>query len=94
MVLAAAWAFLLCFVILADIIFRALNMPLQGTKEIVANSVVMIVFLQLGFAIRSRSMLQADFLVHLFGERLQTHAACRRLPPGRLSFSPVSEGRY
>ena len=72
MVLAAAWAFLLCFVILADIIFRALNMPLQGTKEIVANSVVMIVFLQLGFAIRSRSMLQADFLVHLFGTRTQS----------------------
>lgn len=72
MVLAAAWAFLLCFIILADIIFRALNMPLQGTKEIVANSVVMIVFLQLGFAIRSRSMLHADFLVHLFGKRSRT----------------------
>lgn len=72
MVLAAAWAFLLCFIILADIIFRALNMPLQGTKEIVANSVVMIVFLQLGFAVRSRSMLQADFLVHLFGQRTRT----------------------
>jgi len=63
MILAAGWAFVLCFFILADIIFRALNMPLQGTKEIVANSVVMIVFLQVGFAIRSRSMLNADFLV-------------------------------
>jgi TRAP-type C4-dicarboxylate transport system permease small subunit len=72
MVLAAAWAFLLCFIILADIVFRALNMPLQGTKEIVANSVVMIVFLQLGFAVRSRSMLNADFLLHLFGPRLRT----------------------
>jgi len=63
MILAAGWAFVLCFFILADIIFRALNMPLQGTKEIVANSVVMIVFLQVGFAVRSRSMLNADFLV-------------------------------
>lgn len=66
MVLAAGWAFLLCFFILAEIIFRAANMPLQGTKEIVANSVVIIVFMQLGFAVRSRSMLQADFVINLF----------------------------
>ena len=63
MVLAAGWAFILCFFILADIISRAMNMPLQGTQEIVANSVVMIIFLQVGFAVRSRSMLRADFLV-------------------------------
>ncbi len=71
MILAAAWAFILCFFILADIIFRALNMPLQGTKEIVANSVVMIVFLQLGFAVRSGSMLQADFLIDAFNPNLR-----------------------
>lgn len=67
MVLAAGWAFALCFFILADIVFRAVNLPLQGTKEIVANSVVMIVFLQVGYAIRSGSMLRADFLVMSFG---------------------------
>ncbi len=67
MILAAAWAFVLCFFILADIIARAMNMPLQGTKEIVANSVVMIVFLQVGFAVRSGSMLRTDFLVGIFG---------------------------
>ncbi|MEX3010913.1 TRAP transporter small permease [Hoeflea sp. TYP-13] len=67
MILAASWAFVLCFIALADIVFRAMNLPLQGTKEIVANSVVMIVFLQVGFAIRSRSMLSADFLIHAFG---------------------------
>ncbi|MCV0429089.1 MAG: TRAP transporter small permease [Roseibium sp.] len=71
MVLAAAWAFILCFFILADIVFRALNMPLQGTKEIVANSVVMIVFLQLGFAVRSGSMLQADFLIATFNPKVR-----------------------
>ena len=63
MILGAIWAFFLCFFILADIITRALNMPISGTKEIVANSVVMIVFLQIGFAVRSNSMLRADFLV-------------------------------
>lgn len=71
MILAAGWSFILCFFILADIVFRAINLPLQGTKEIVANSVVMIVFLQVGFAVRSRSMLQADFLVAMFGPRFR-----------------------
>jgi TRAP-type C4-dicarboxylate transport system permease small subunit len=66
MVLAAAWAFGLTFIIVADITSRGLfNNPLNGTREIVANSIVMIVFLQAGFAIRSRSMLRADFLVNL-----------------------------
>ena len=63
MILGAAWAFFLCFFILADIVTRALNMPISGTKEIVANSVVIIVFMQVGFAVRSGSMLRADFLV-------------------------------
>ena len=63
MIVGAVWAFGLCFFILADIVMRAMNMPLSGTKEIVANSVVIIVFLQIGFAVRSGSMLRADFLV-------------------------------
>lgn len=63
MIMAALWAFVLTFIIAADIIARgAFNNPLNGTREIVANSIVMIVFLQAGYAIRSRSMLSADFL--------------------------------
>ena len=71
MILGAIWAFVLCFFILADIIFRALNLPVSGTKEIVANSVVIIVFMQVGFAVRSGSMLRADFLVMLLPQRAQ-----------------------
>jgi TRAP-type C4-dicarboxylate transport system permease small subunit len=67
MILAALWAFVLTFVILADIVARgAFNNPLNGVREIVANSIVMIVFLQAGYAIRSRSMLAADFLAMHF----------------------------
>ena len=71
MVFGAIWAFVLCFFILADIIFRALNMPISGTKELVANSVVMIVFMQVGFAVRSQSMLRADFLVVMMPKVVQ-----------------------
>lgn len=71
MILGAIWAFILCFFILADIIFRALNLPISGTKEIVANSVVIIVFMQVGFAVRSGSMLRADFLVLALPQAMQ-----------------------
>lgn len=71
MILGAVWAFCLCFFILAEIISRALNMPISGTKEIVANSVVMIVFLQIGFAVRSNSMLRADFMVSMMPRYVQ-----------------------
>jgi len=64
MVLAAVWAFALVFLVLADIIGRGVfASPIYGTVEMVSASVVIIVFLQAGYAIRSRSMLRADFLV-------------------------------
>lgn len=71
MIFGAVWAFVLCFFILADIIFRALNIPISGTKEIVANSVVIIVFMQVGYAVRSGSMLRADFLVIMMPQIVQ-----------------------
>ena len=75
MVLAAAWAFVLTFIIIADVTSRGLfNNPLNGTREIVANSIVMIVFLQAGYAIRSRSMLSADFLIDTFSRRARRAA--------------------
>ena len=64
MVAAAAWAFGLSFLVLANIIGRGIfDFPIYGTAEMVAASIVIIVFLQVGYAIRSRSMLKADFLV-------------------------------
>ena len=67
MVLAAFWAFILTFIIMSDIIGRGVfNSPGYGVREIVMNSIVIIVFLQAGYAIRSRSMLKADFLIERF----------------------------
>ena len=68
MVLAAAWAFCLTFFIMLNITFRGI---FDGMAEIVTASIVIIVFLQAGYAIRSRSMLRADFLVSRFPENIQ-----------------------
>jgi TRAP-type C4-dicarboxylate transport system permease small subunit len=67
MVAAALWAFMLTFVIMADIIGRGVfGSPVYGVREVVMNSIVIIVFLQAGYAIRSRSMLKADFIIERF----------------------------
>jgi TRAP-type C4-dicarboxylate transport system permease small subunit len=72
MVAAAAWAFGLAFLIMADIVGRTVfSKPIYGTAEMVAASVVIVVFLQAGYAIRSRSMLRADFLVILLPDKVQ-----------------------
>ena len=72
MVAAAAWTFGLAFLIMADIVGRTVfSKPIYGTAEMVAASVVIVVFLQAGYAIRSRSMLRADFLVILLPDKVQ-----------------------
>lgn len=72
MILAAAWTVAISVLVLANIIGRgAFDFPIHGTAEMVAASIVIIVFLQVGYAIRSRSMLKADFLVTRFPQGVQ-----------------------
>ena len=72
MVIAAAWAFGLSFLVMANIIGRTyFDFPIYGTAEMVAASIVIVVFLQAGYAIRSRSMLKADFLVEHLPDKVQ-----------------------
>lgn len=59
---AAVWAFALAFVIVADVVGRMFGYPLQGTAEIVANSIVAIVFLQFPLAIERGHFLRATLL--------------------------------
>lgn len=59
--LAAVLAFMLSFLVCADVIGRvAFNSPVKGTPEIVSISIVIICFLQAGFAIRSGGMIRVD----------------------------------
>lgn len=72
MIAAAVWAFILTFIIMSDIIGRGVyNRPVYGVREIVMNSIVIIVFLQASFAIRSGSMLRATFLTDIIPQHLR-----------------------
>jgi len=76
MVAAALWAFVLCFLVVADVSGRVLfNSPVKGTPEIISLSIVVICFLQAGFAIRSGGMLNVDTLVVRFSPRTQSWLA-------------------
>ncbi|RDV04404.1 TRAP transporter small permease subunit [Undibacter mobilis] len=66
MVVAAALTFAVAIVLLADVVSRAVaGRPMGGVKDIVGNVIVMIVFLQAGYAVRCRSMQRTDFLLGL-----------------------------
>ncbi|XWN33392.1 MAG: TRAP transporter small permease [Devosia sp.] len=63
-VVATIWVFVLAFLILADVLGRALfGEPLQGTKEIVANSIVAVVFLQFPLAIKEGALLRSTLIL-------------------------------
>ena len=73
LVLAAVLAFLLCFLVVADVVGRVgLDRPVKGTTEIVSLSIVIICYLQTGFAIRSGGMLHVDMVVSRAGPRGQS----------------------
>jgi TRAP-type C4-dicarboxylate transport system permease small subunit len=64
MIVAAVWALCLSVLIVADILGNNLyGGAIPGVREIVISSIVMIVYLQLGYAIRSHSMLRSDTLL-------------------------------
>lgn len=68
LVIAAVLAFLLCFLVVADVLGRVVfNSPVKGTTEIVSLSIVIICYLQAGFAIRSGGMLHVDMFVSKAG---------------------------
>ena len=71
--LASILAFLLCFVVVIDVVGRvALNAPLKGTPELVSSAIVIICYLQAVYAIRSGGMLETDAIVSHFPPRLRS----------------------
>lgn len=73
---AATLAFLLSFLVVADVVGRTVfSSPVKGTPEIVSMSIVIICFLQASYAIRSGGMLGVDLLPSLLPPRLRAALA-------------------
>ncbi len=91
--LAAVLAFLLCFLVVADVIGRVVfNSPVKGTTEIVSLSIVIICYLQASFAIRSGGMLHVDMFVSKGGPRTQSAFAALAALAGLVFFGLIFWG--
>lgn len=67
---AALWIFSLSLFILVEVLARGVfNIPIVGLKEIIANSIVIIAFLQLPYTVRIRAMLRADIIDNIVGPK-------------------------
>ena len=65
------WIFLLMIVIVTDVIGRTVfTRPLPGVPELVSLSIVGIVFLQIGQALRSGRITRVDILIEFLDRRL------------------------
>lgn len=93
LVLAAVLAFLLCFLVVADVLGRVIfNSPVKGTVEIVSLSIVIICYLQAGFAIRSGGMLNVDMFVSKASPRVQSMFAAFAALAGLVFFAVICWG--
>ena len=63
LITSALCMFALALAIVSDVLIRLVNIPFYGVTEYIQNTLVVIVFLQLPYAVRTRSMISVDFLV-------------------------------
>lgn len=95
---ASVWIFCLMLLICADIAGRTLlNQPVQGVSEIVANSIVAIVFLQAAHTLMSGRMTRTDLLLGWLEEERPFAAAILRLVfhgAGVLVFAFIAQGTW
>ncbi|MHB2168758.1 TRAP transporter small permease subunit [Alsobacter sp. R-9] len=59
---AAVWLFMLSIFILVEVLARLANISMAGLKEVIANSIVVIAFLQLPYTVRIGGMLRAEII--------------------------------
>jgi TRAP-type C4-dicarboxylate transport system permease small subunit len=95
LVAAALLAFSLSFLVVADVTGRGLfNSPVKGTKELVEFSIVVICFLQAGYAIRSGGMLQVDVITGLLPARVRAGLAAFGALLGLFFFGLIVWGSF
>ena len=95
---ASIWIFCLMLLICADIIGRSIfNNPVQGVSEIVAQSIVAIVFLQAAHALMSGRMTRTDILAGWLEEERPFAAGIIRIAfhlAGLFVFALIAQGTW
>lgn len=95
MVAAASLIFVLAILLLADVVTRAaIDRPLRGAGDIVGHAIVMIVFLQAGYAVRCRSMVRTDFLLGMMPWPARRVALASGYALGALLFAAIAAANW
>lgn len=95
MVVAAALTFVLAIVLLADVVSRvAAGRPMSGARDIIGNVVVMVVFLQAGYAVRCRSMQRTEFLLGLMPWPVRRVALAAGYAIGAVLFAAIAAANW
>lgn len=94
MTLAAFWAFGLGFYILVDVVARNLGVQIDGTTEVAANSIVIIVFMQIAYCVHIRGMLRADMLTSVLPVSVTNMLRLFSAIVGALFFAAIVVGTY
>lgn len=94
MTLTAFWAFGLAFYILVDVVARNLGVQIDGTAEVAANSIVIIVFLQVAYCIHIRGMLRADMLTSVLPVSVNKMLKLFSAILGALFFAAIVVGTF
>lgn len=94
MVLTAFCAFGAAFFICAELTARALGLRFYGTAEYIRNLLIIIVFLQLPFAVRTRTMLSVDFLTSALPPRIASNVEVVGAVLGAIFFFAVGAGAF
>ncbi len=92
MIFAAFCAFGLAFLILIDVSARLFRISFYGVAEYVRNMIIVIVFLQLPYAIRIASMLRVDIFVNALPKSLSTPLYVLGNLLGVLFFAGITAG--
>jgi len=94
MILAAFFAFALAFIILIDVYTRNAGILFYGVPEYIRNWLVVIIFLQIPYAVRIRSMLSVDIFVCRLPERSRLPIAIFGSMLGAVFFGAVAVGEF
>ena len=93
--ISAFWALLLCGIYLWDIIGReAFSAPFAGTHEIVANSIVGILFLELPSSIKRRAMIRTVFIFNVVSDKIRRTIDCSTYILGIILFAAIIWGGW
>ncbi len=93
-ILAAAWIMMMAWVVLIDVIALGIRKPIEGGTEMVANSVIVILFAQIPLAIRHGGMIRTTIIYDNAPKRMKAIIDGFAYILGMIFFAAIANGGW